>query len=47
MYFQEPAFPVRALLVRSFIEVQLNLFKATIHSGDMEVAIDRLLLIAA
>ena len=27
-------------------EIQLNLFLATIHSGDMEVTIDRWLLIA-
>ena len=26
--------------------IQLNLFQATLHSGDMEIAIDRWLLIA-
>ena len=33
-------------VIRLKIEVQLNLFLATIHSVDMEIAIDRWMLIA-
>ena len=29
-----------------YCAIQLNLLKATIHSGEMEIAIDRWLLIA-
>ena len=34
------------VVFNSFLHVQLNLFEATIHAGDLETSIDRWLLVA-